>query len=103
MYAIFRAGGAQFKAQVGDRVRVDRLPQDAGADVSFPEVLMVGGDDVKIGSPHVDGVSVVGKVVEHGRGKKVVAFKYQQRNHARVKKGFRRDYTEVEITGIQGA
>lgn len=102
MYAIFRAGGSQKKASVGDRIRVDQLGEEAGAAVTFPDVLMLAGDEVKIGTPTVEGAKVTGKVVEHGLGKKVVAYKYEQRNHARRKQGFRWHYTEVEITGIEG-
>ena len=103
MYAIFRAGGSQRKAEVGDRIRVDRLKDELGAEVSFPEVLMVGGDSVEIGTPTIDGRKVVGKVVTHGLGKKLVAYKYRQRTHARRKRGFRWHYTEVEITAIAGS
>ncbi len=101
MYAIFRAGGVQRRASVGDRLRLDRMPQEAGTEVSFPEVLMLGGESVAIGAPTVKGASVTAKVVAHGHGKKVLSFKYQQRNNGRVKHGFRWHYTEVEVTGIQ--
>ncbi len=103
MYAIFEAGGNQHKAAVGDRVRVDLMPDEVGAEVSFGQVLLVAGDNTQLGTPSLDGVSVTGKVVAKGKDKKVFAFKYEQRNHARRKVGHRRHYTEIEITGINGA
>ena len=103
MYAIFEAGGNQHKAAVGDRVRVDLMPDEVGTDVSFDTVLLIGGKDVKVGAPTVDGAAVKAKVVAQGKDKKVIAYKYEQRNHARRKQGFRRHYTEVEVTSIEGA
>lgn len=103
MYAIFEAGGNQHKASVGDRVRVDLISDEVGASVAFERVLLVAGDEPKIGSPVLDGVQVVGKVVAHDTGPKVFAYKYQQRNHARRKVGHRRHFTEIEITEIKGA
>lgn len=103
MYAIFEAGGNQHKASVGDRVRVDLMPDEVGSSVAFERVLLVAGEEPKLGAPVVEGVSVVGKVVAHDTGPKVFAYKYEQRNHARRKQGFRRHYTEVEITEIKGA
>lgn len=102
MYAIFEAGGNQHKAAVGDRVRVDLMSEEVGSKVAFDRVLLVSGDEPKIGAPTLEGVTVRGNVVAQGKDKKVVAYKYEQRNHARRKVGFRRHYTEVEITSIEG-
>lgn len=103
MYAIFEAGGNQHKAAVGDRVRVDLMPDEVGAEVTFDNVLLIAGDDPKVGTPAVAGASIKGKVVAQGKDKKVFAYKYEQRNHARRKVGFRRHFTEVEVTSIEGA
>lgn len=103
MYAIFEAGGNQHKASVGDRVRVDLMPDEPGAAVAFDNVLLIAGDDAKVGTPNIDGAVVKGKIVAQGKDKKVFAYKYEQRNHARRKVGFRRHYTEVEVTSIEGA
>jgi large subunit ribosomal protein L21 len=102
LYAIFEAGGNQYKASVGDRVRVDLISDEVGSDVAFEQVMLVAGDEPKIGSPILDGVTVLGKVISHDLGPKVFAYKYQQRNHARRKVGFRRHYTEIEIIEIKG-
>lgn len=103
MYAIIEAGGNQHRVAVGDRIRVDRMPEEVGNDLTFDRVLLVAGKEPKIGSPTVAGAAVLGKVVSHGLGDKLIAYKYQQRNHGRRKQGFRHHFTEVEITEIKGA
>jgi large subunit ribosomal protein L21 len=103
MYAIIDAGGHQHRVSVGDRIRVDQTTAEVGKDLTFDRVLFVAGKEPKIGTPTVSGASVVAKVVSHGLGDKVIAYKYQQRNHARRKQGFRHHFTEVEITAIKGA
>lgn len=101
MYAIFQAGGSQVKAKVGDRFLTDLLPQAQGAEVTFDKVLMIGGDSIQVGTPHVKGATVVGKVVGQPLGDKVFPYHYSQRNHARQKVGFRHHYSEVEVTAIK--
>lgn len=103
MYAIFESGGNQHRVAVGDRVRVDQLKAEPNSTMTFDNVLLIGGENAKVGTPLVDGAKVEAKVIEHGLGPKLVAYKYEQRNHARRKQGFRWHYTELEVTGIQGA
>jgi large subunit ribosomal protein L21 len=98
VYAIIRTGGKQYRVQSGDTIYVERLRADVGETVTLGEVLLVGGDgETKIGAPLVDKASVVGTVVEHGRGRKVRVFKYKKRKHYRRTRGHRQDYTALRI------
>ena len=102
MYAIIRTGGKQYNVSVGDEVLVEKLNAEVGEEVSF-EVLMLADDSgIKIGTPVVEGVSAKAEVVEHGKGKKVIVFKYKPKKNYRKKQGHRQPYTKVEITAING-
>ncbi|HJL18743.1 MAG TPA: 50S ribosomal protein L21 [Sandaracinaceae bacterium LLY-WYZ-13_1] len=100
MYAVIKTGGKQYRVSEGDRIRVEKLPGDVGSEISFDEVLMVGGDEVSVGLPTVDGASVKAKIVAQDRAKKVVVFKFKRRKGYRRKYGHRQPYTEVQITGV---
>lgn len=103
MYAIIRSGGKQYRVAEGDRLRVERdVLGSADQDkVTFSEVLMIGGDQPKIGGPTVSGASVVATVVRESRGEKVIVFKKKRRkNHTKRKHGHRQDMVEVRIDGI---
>ncbi|HZM36049.1 MAG TPA: 50S ribosomal protein L21 [Burkholderiales bacterium] len=103
MYAVIKAGGKQYRVEPGATLRVEDLPAEVGASVSFDEVLLVGaGDAVKIGAPLVSGASVKATVVSHGRGDKVRIFKLRRRKHYQKSQGHRQSYTEVRIDDIQG-
>jgi large subunit ribosomal protein L21 len=104
MYAVIRTGGRQHRVQVGEIVRVDRLDLEAGETVVFDQVLSVGeGDSMSVGTPTVAGASVDATVVEQGRGKKVLIFRYRPRKNAsRRRAGHRQDYTAVKIEAIHG-
>jgi large subunit ribosomal protein L21 len=97
MFAVIRTGGKQYKVAKGDVLNVERLPGEAGASVTFSEVLMTGG---KVGAPIVSGASVAGEIVEQGRGEKVVAFKKKRRKNTHRKRGHRQHFTKVKITDI---
>ncbi len=99
MYAIIRTGGKQYKVAAGDEVLVEKLDAEVGAQVAF-EVLMICGDEVVIGKPVVQGVSAKGKVVEQGKGDKVVVFHYKPKKNIRKKQGHRQPYTKVLIESI---
>ncbi len=100
MYAIIQTGGKQYKVEQGDVIDVEKLDVEAGAQVDF-EVLMVSDDaGVKVGTPVLSGVKVSGKVLEHGKGKKVIVFKYKPKKDSRKKRGHRQPYTRVEILSI---
>ena len=104
MYAVVKTGGKQYRVQSGESVRVESLPAEVGAAVSFDEVLMVGeGESVRVGTPLIAGAKVRATVVAHGRGEKVHIFKMRRRKHFQKSQGHRQGYTEVRIDGIVGA
>jgi large subunit ribosomal protein L21 len=103
MQAVFKTGGKQYRVSEGDKIRVESLKAEAGDDVTFDEVLMlVDGDNSKIGTPMVEGGAVNAKVVGNGRADKVHIMKFRRRKHHMKRQGHRQNYTEVEITGISG-
>ena len=102
MYAVFQSGGKQHRVSEGQVVRLEKLELATGATVEFDSVLMVvNGEDVKIGAPVVAGAKVVAEVVAQGRGDKVKIVKCRRRKHSRKQQGHRQWFTEVKITGIQ--
>ncbi len=100
MYAVIKTGGKQYRVSEGQLLRVEKLSGDAGAKVTFNEVLFVGGDTPKIGQPLVQGATVSAEITGQGRGKKIVVFKFRRRKNYRRKAGHRQPYTELKITGI---
>ena len=103
MYAVFRAGGKQYRAAKGDILRLEKIDADEGATVKFDEVLLVGeGSDVKVGSPTLSGSSVSGKVLRQGKSKKVSVIKFKRRQNYLRQGTHRQFFTEVEITSITG-
>jgi large subunit ribosomal protein L21 len=101
MYAVFETGGKQYRASEGDVVRVEKINADAGALVELEKVLLVvDGDDIKVGSPYVPGGSVSATVRAQGRGEKINIVKFRRRKHFRKQMGHRQAYTELQITGI---
>jgi len=100
MYAVFKTGGKQYKAAVGQKLLVEKLPAGEGDEVTFGEVLLLGGDAPKVGKPLVSGAKVSAKVVAQGRGPKVVIFKFRRRKNYRNKTGHQQPFTELLITGI---
>ena len=101
MLAIIRTGGKQYKVQEGDKIKIEKIEGEAGAAISFPEVLFVGDEkDVKVGMPLVDGASVEGKIVQQGRHDKVWGIKHKPKKRYKVKFGHKQLFTEVEITKI---
>ncbi|MBI4545684.1 MAG: 50S ribosomal protein L21 [Gemmatimonadetes bacterium] len=102
MYAIIRSGGKQFRAEPGMMIRIPALAADVGATVTFEDVLLASADDgVQVGAPKVGGASVVGEVVAHGLGEKVIVFKWKRRKNYRRKQGHRQKYTDVRIGEIR--
>ncbi|MGM7720969.1 50S ribosomal protein L21 [uncultured Metabacillus sp.] len=100
MYAIIETGGKQLKVEEGQVIYVEKLGTEQGETVTFDKVLFVGGDNVKVGSPTVDGATVTGKVEKHGRQKKITVFKYKAKKNQRKKQGHRQPYTKVVIEKI---
>ncbi len=101
MYAVIRTGGKQYRVSEGDRLRIARRGEEVGSDIDFDEVLMIGGDDVKVGKPLVAGASVSARVLAHDRAKKIIVFKFKRRKNYRRKQGHRQDYTEIQIGSIK--
>ena len=105
MYAIIRTGGKQYRVEKGDVVRVERLDGAVGSSVTLDDVLLVsaGENDVKVGSPRVEGASVVGTVIEQGRTAKLRIFKYKKRKHYRRTRGHRQHVTAVRIDAVRAS
>ncbi len=102
MFAIVHSGGKQYRVEKGDVIRLEALAAEPGETVNLP-VVMVGGDELKVGRPLVKGASVRAQVIRHGRGDKVYIYKFKAKTNYRRKKGHRQDYTEVRITDISEA
>ena len=104
MYAVFRAGGKQYRAVKGDILRLEKIEADEGSTIKFDEVLLLGeGSDVKVGSPLLSGSSVSGKVLKQGKSKKVSVVKFKRRQNYLRQGTHRQFFTEVEITAISGS
>jgi large subunit ribosomal protein L21 len=103
MFAVIRTGGKQYKVAKDDVISIERLDGDAGAKITFGEVMMLGGDSPKHGAPLISGASVTAEVVEQGKGEKVVAFKKRRRKNTHRKRGHRQHFTKVKITAISAA
>ena len=101
MYAVVKTGGKQYKVEEGQVLRLEKISGNVGSSVKFDQVLMVGdGADVQIGQPLLDGVSVQGHIVEQGKEKKIIVFKYKRRKRFRRKQGHRQEFTSVRIDSI---
>ena len=103
MYAVVKTGGKQYRVVAGDKLKVEQIPADVGAEVILDQVLMVGeGESVRLGQPILSGASVKATVVSHGRGEKVKIFKMRRRKHYQKHQGHRQGYTELKIDAIGG-
>jgi large subunit ribosomal protein L21 len=101
MYAVIKTGGKQYRVEQGATLAVERLDGDPGTSVTFEEVLLVGSDNVtRLGRPTVAGASVSATIVEQGRARKVVVFKFRRRKNYKRKKGHRQYFTRVRIDAI---
>ena len=102
MYAVVNSGGKQYKVQQGQVLRVEKIPGDVGNPVTFERVLMFSdGENVSIGQPALEDIAVEGHIVEQGKAKKIIVFKYKKRKRYRRKKGHRQEFTAVLIDGIK--
>ena len=103
MYAVIETGGKQYRVQEGDVITIEKLDAEAGKKVEFDKVLVLSDDNgLKVGTPYLEGAKVVGKVVENGKGQKIVIFKYKNKKDYRKKQGHRQPYTMVEINDLGG-
>ena len=100
MFAVIKTGGKQYKVAADDVVKIEKLAGEAGETVTFPTVLMLGGESVTVGDPTVAGATVSGQIVEQTRGPKTISFKKRRRQNSKRKKGHRQHLTIVRITDI---
>jgi large subunit ribosomal protein L21 len=102
MYAIFNSGGKQYKVEQGETFRIEKIPGDIGATVSFDKILMFSdGETVKVGNPFVESANVLASIVEQDKAKKVLVFKFKRRKGYRRKNGHRQPYTAIKIDSIK--
>ena len=102
MYAIIESCGKQYRVAEGDVVFFEKLDAEEGKKVTFDKVILVSNDKkVEVGAPYVKGIKVEGKVVSHGKGKKILVYKYKAKKNYRRTQGHRQPYTKVEITKIK--
>jgi len=103
MYAVVKTGGKQYRVAAGEKLKIEQIPADIGAEIVLDQVLLVAdGDNLKMGGPLVAGATVQAKVLTQGRHDKVRIFKLRRRKHYQKHQGHRQNYTEIEITGITG-
>ena len=101
MYAVVKTGGKQYRVVAGDKLKVEQIPADVGAEVILDQVLMVGeGESVRLGQPTLAGATVKATVLAHGRGEKVKIFKMRRRKHYQKHQGHRQNYTALRIEAI---
>ena len=101
MYAVVKTGGKQYKVAAGEKLKVEQIPADVGAEITLDQVLAVGaGDQLKVGAPLVSGAAVKATVISHGRHDKVHIFKMRRRKHYQKRQGHRQNYTELRIEAI---
>lgn len=103
MYAVIKTGGKQYKVAAGEKIKVELLDAEVGAEVTIDQVLAVGnGGELKIGAPLVAGATVKATVVSHGKHDKVRIFKMRRRKHYQKRQGHRQQFTELQIGAIAG-
>ena len=102
MYAIIVTGGNQQRVEEGSVIYVEKLDVQPGDNFTFEDVLMIGGDSLRVGDPYLDGVTVDAVVEKHGKQKKIIVFKYKPKKKYRRKQGHRQPYTKLTITKING-
>lgn len=101
MYAVIKTGGKQYRVAAGEKLKIEQIPADIGAEVLLDQVLMVGeGEGVKLGQPFLSGASVKATVLSQGRADKVRIFKMRRRKHYQKRQGHRQNFTELRIDSI---
>ena len=100
MYAIVETGGKQVKVEVCEAIYVEKVEVAEGESYTFDKVLLVAGDETKVGAPYVKGATVVAKCEKQGRGKKITIYKYRPKKHSASKKGHRQSYTKLVVEAI---
>ena len=101
MYAVIKTGGKQYRVAAGEKLKIEQIPAEVGAEITLDQILMLGeGESVKIGTPLVSGAAVKATVLSQGRHDKVKIFKMRRRKHYQKHQGHRQNYTEIRIDGI---
>ena len=100
MYAIIETGGKQESVSVNQEIYVEKLDVEEGATYEFDKVLMIGGEETKVGAPYVEGAKVVAKVIKNGRGKKIIVYHFRRKKNEHKKQGHRQSYTKLVIEKI---
>lgn len=102
MYAIVQNGGHQYRVAPGQTIQVQRMEADPGSEIVLNDVILIGGENVRVGQPFVEGAAVHATVLGETKGPKVMVFKYKRKNRYRVKTGHRQKYTALKIDSIKG-
>jgi large subunit ribosomal protein L21 len=101
MYAVIKTGGKQYRIVAGEKLKIEQITADVGSEIVLDQVFMLAnGDDIKVGTPLVDGARVTATVISHGRHDKIRIFKMRRRKHYQKHQGHRQNYTEIRIDGI---
>ncbi|KPJ72982.1 50S ribosomal protein L21 [Parcubacteria bacterium DG_74_1] len=101
MLAVVRSGGKQYLVSPGQKIKIEKISKKEGSEISFNEVLLLEKNKkIEIGTPLIKGAKVLGKIIRHGKGKKIIIFKYKAKTRYKKKAGHRQPFTEVEIIKI---
>ena len=103
MYAVIETGGKQYRANVGDKFRIEKLPGETSTEIIFDKILAVGGEgtETKFGTPYINGARVTAEIIKQARADKILVFKYKSKKNIRKMRGHRQYYTEVVIKNIE--
>ncbi len=102
MLAVIKTGGKQYLITSGDKIKIEKIDKKEGSEITFNEVLLLERNKkIEIGTPFIKGVKVLGKIISHGKGKKIIIFKYRAKTRYKKKAGHRQPFTEVEIAKIE--
>ncbi|NLW55418.1 MAG: 50S ribosomal protein L21 [Firmicutes bacterium] len=101
MYAIVETGGKQYRVAVGDQFNVEKIPGEVGTQVELDRVLLIGGEEIKIGNPLVEGAKVKAEIIKQDKARKILVFHYKPKKNIRKRKGHRQPYTRLRVLAIE--